>query len=1548
MLLNTGTVIAAEPETPMNIEPLTWNVIGLDSNRPSDGPNKYPVGVRACNPASNTATYSDVEAEFVWLSGGTTNDDSIIRLRPGSLDPIQPNPQINLAPGQCTDFYFEVEVARVAAAYDKTRRYRVDVSYDDPNTGLRATASSPTPRELYVEYLVSQNRNATTDVKLNGVSVPVGGSMSLMVGETYTISLVGNTATNGYEQIESFIHFPNTIFQILSVSTLYGADTSANVPNPNSKLYGDSCVWENNPNDPNYRSCLSVGKNGGAVTVTYQIKIISGAGTGGILNTLLYDFSGSSYHYNSDFSASYREYEIIGPSSVTINKRFLPDTIVPGDPSTLMLTVTNPTGIPISGVNFTDPLPANVKVAATPAASTSGCGTPTFVPSAGATSLSFSNGTIGPNSSCTIKVNVTATANGVYNNVTGNLYLGTVDTGNSASATLTAAPAAAACTEGQVLAQWTVPNVTATNPPDKTGGLPTTQGLKVSSAALSANLPSSTVINSTTGYLDTTSWEVYGFKNAGQYIDFVVDTRNYSKITMTYYQRSSGTAGPTQSTLSYDNGSGMTLIRTYTPQTAFTQRSVDFTGLTSTTGTTRFRIAASGANNDNSGAGVFVDQITFTGCMKSDPPPTITKAFAPKPITVGGTSRLTFTVSNSAVGAVSLTGVKFTDQLPSGLVVASPTNATTTCGGSPNWAPAAGSSVLAFGTTTGATLGAGLTCTVGVDVTATGMGQFQNVSGYVSSLQSGENKTASGYASDSLTAVSPPEITKNFAPSTILTNGTTTLSFSLYNPNQSTSLTGVGFTDTLPAGLNVASATSAQCGGTMTATDNAPAADTIVLSGATLAAGSTCSFSVMVTGSTTGDKVNTTGAVTSTQGGNGNTATSSVYVKDPTVSLKLLKQIGLSSDPYAAWGKFLTLTSTPSQVYYKYLIENVGDVALTDLSVSDSDLSIIMGAGGNCVLYQPTLPTPTAFSGPLNPGEYVFCVVGPVDVTSTGTLTNTATASGTYSGTEYDSNGSSAAYGTTGLALAKSAEETSFGGEGDTLAYTYLVTNSGYVPLAGPVTVSDDKTTVACPALSTVGDLDNYLDPADYPAGSGNLAESIECTASYTITADDVSAQSVTNIASASIDGVTSATDEVTVSQAPDLAITIDDGVTSVDAGGTTTYTIVVTNNGPSTVTGAILSNIAVSGLSKTAVVCSGTSECVTAPTVSELESGTFALPELAPGETYQIDVTVDVTATTGSVTNSATIAAPSGVTDSDESNNSASDTDTIDEVADLAITINDGVTSVDAGGTTTYTIVVTNNGPSSVTGAILEVPSATGLSKTAVVCSGTSECVTAPTVSELESGAFALPALAPGETYQIDVTVDVTATSGSVTNSATIDAPSGVTDSDESNNSASDTDTIDEVVDLAITINDGVTNVDAGGTTTYTIVVTNNGPSTVTGAILSDPAVSGLSKTAVVCSGTSECVTAPTVSELESGTFALPALAAGETYQIDVTVNVTATTGSVTKEATIEAPSGVTDSDESNNSASDTDTIDEVADLAITIDDGVTSVDAGGTTTYT
>jgi hypothetical protein len=126
--------------------------------------------------------------------------------------------------------------------------------------------------------------------------------------------------------------------------------------------------------------------------------------------------------------------------------------------------------------------------------------------------------------------------------------------------------------------------------------------------------------------------------------------------------------------------------------------------------------------------------------------------------------------------------------------------------------------------------------------------------------------------------VAVPAIAKAFGAPSIPLGGSTSLTFTVTNPNAGAALTGVALSDTLPAGLVVATPNglSGSCGaGTITAT----AAGTVVdLAGGTLAGGALCTFSVNVTGTTIGTKVNTTGNVTSTESGAGGTATASLDV----------------------------------------------------------------------------------------------------------------------------------------------------------------------------------------------------------------------------------------------------------------------------------------------------------------------------------------------------------------------------------------------------------------------------------------------------------------------------------------------------------------------------------------------------------------------------------------------------------------------------------------------------------------------------------------------
>jgi uncharacterized repeat protein (TIGR01451 family) len=128
----------------------------------------------------------------------------------------------------------------------------------------------------------------------------------------------------------------------------------------------------------------------------------------------------------------------------------------------------------------------------------------------------------------------------------------------------------------------------------------------------------------------------------------------------------------------------------------------------------------------------------------------------------------------------------------------------------------------------------------------------------------------------------PPTFTKAFGAANIPVGGTTSLGFTIANPN-SVSLTGVGFTDTLPAGLVVATPNglAGSCGGgTITAMAGS---GSVSLSGATLAASSSCNFSVNVTGTTAGTQNNTTGAVSSNEGSAGGVASASLVVQTLTV-----------------------------------------------------------------------------------------------------------------------------------------------------------------------------------------------------------------------------------------------------------------------------------------------------------------------------------------------------------------------------------------------------------------------------------------------------------------------------------------------------------------------------------------------------------------------------------------------------------------------------------------------------------------------------------------
>ena len=271
-------------------------------------------------------------------------------------------------------------------------------------------------------------------------------------------------------------------------------------------------------------------------------------------------------------------------------------------------------------------------------------------------------------------------------------------------------------------------------------------------------------------------------------------------------------------------------------------------------------------------AGAIIDNVRITSGSGLTPP-SIVKSFGAATVPLNGSTSLTFTISNP--NDVFLNGVGFTDTLPQGLVVSAPNGLTGSCdNGNIVAAPGSGNVSL-----TGAALSGAASCTFSVNVTGTTPGTKNNTV-TVTSTNAGTGNTASA----SVTVVpgaAPPTIQKSFGAVTMAVSESTSLSFAISNPNPSNALTGVGFTDALPQGLVVSTPnglTGSCGGGTIVASAGS---GSLSLTGATLAANASCTFSVNVTATSPGTKNNTTSSVSSVEGGPGGTASSMVTVTPP-------------------------------------------------------------------------------------------------------------------------------------------------------------------------------------------------------------------------------------------------------------------------------------------------------------------------------------------------------------------------------------------------------------------------------------------------------------------------------------------------------------------------------------------------------------------------------------------------------------------------------------------------------------------------------------------
>jgi uncharacterized repeat protein (TIGR01451 family) len=313
---------------------------------------------------------------------------------------------------------------------------------------------------------------------------------------------------------------------------------------------------------------------------------------------------------------------------------------------------------------------------------------------------------------------------------------------------------------------------------------------------------------------------------------------------------------------------------------------------------------------------------------------------------------------------------------------------------------------------------------------------------------------------------------------------------------------------------------------------------------------------------------------------------------------------------------------------------------------------------------------------------------------------------------------------------------------------------------------------------------------------------------------------------------------------APNLSITKTDGVTTVYRGGSVTYTVVVTNGSSYPVTGTVTDTVpaSVTGVTWTCVA-SGGSSC-TAASGSGNTINTSATLQAAGTATYTVSGTISASAS-GTLTNTANVAVPVWLTDSNPASNTATDSDTINLNANLGITKTDGLTTINPGSAVTYTIVVSNAGPDTSNGSIVTdtVPvTITGVTWTCGTPTGGATCGAASGSGNAISTTANLPS-GSSLKYTVTGTLSPTAT-GTLSNTATVLTPaSGVSDPTDlsrtgaGNNSATDSTPINPIPVVGLVKGVSPTGNQSPGTDlVYTISFSNTGALAARNLVITDP----------------------------------------------------------------------------------------------------------------
>ena len=1182
---------------------------------------------------------------------------------------------------------------------------------------------------------------------------------------------------------------------------------------------------------------------GGNCTITVPVAVAPNASTGTRTNTIAAGALVTDQGSNAFAAAA----NLTVSQAATVAKSWNPTTVLSGGISRLTITISHANGaIAFTNMGLTDLLTSmgtGFVVAATPNVFNNCGGTVTAA--AGTTSIVLVGGSLGTGAtSCQIRVDVQTPpggAPGSYQNriVANNLSTAegfTYNANANASLTLQAAPP--------------VTLNKAFTPVVSNGGAP--------------SVVSITIANNRAGAIALT--------NVGLVDLLPANVEVYSVPAATF--TGAGCSGATISAVPFATQIGFAGASINANSTC--TLSVNVTAFVDGNHVNQIPIStltsAQGVTNDNE------PSATLTILRNVN----VAKSFSPNTVEVGGSSTLTIRISNTNTVPRTLADPGLVDTLPLGVTVAAAPAPSTTCPGATVDAPAGGGTV----TVRNGSLAASTSCTVTVPVTVGATGTYVNTIP-ANSLVTLEGSTNPDPATDTLRAVAKPTITKAFSPASIPAGGTSTITFTLSNPNNGTllpgGLTGASFTDTL-AGMAIHANQNAagSCAGAAT---NAFVTGQTALSfsGLTIPAGSpgTCTVTVVVAAPVPGIFPNVTSGVLTGQ-------TQTPGSPSPSVDLTVLAgppTIAKSFSPATILGggtSVLTFVlSNPNAVaaalatpaFTDVFPTSPGAMTLASTTVSNTCGGTVVDSGG----------------GALNVGDVGIRLNGgsiPAGGSCTLAVTVTAGVPGVYANTS-----SLLASTNAGTSLAPASDSLTVSAQADlsllktisnptpfvgsTVTFTVTLANAGPAPADG-VTVTDPLPigytfVSASPSQGTYDALSGLWTIGTVGVGaSPTLAvqATVNLSGPYGTNIAEVMTSSLPDPDSTPGNGNPAEDDYASAAAAPipaaDLSITKTDGVTTVIPGNTVTYTIVATNAGPSAVTGATVADTFPATLTGVTWTCVATGGGSCTASGSGNIADTVNLPVGATA-TYTVTATVSATAT-GTLVNTATVTLPGGITDPTPGNNSATDTDTVAPRADLRIS-KSGPGSATPGSTLTYTLVVANDGPADATGVSVTDPPPAGLTfvSASAPCAGGFPC----SVGDLAAGStvsltvtFAVPS---GYTAP-DPIVNIASVAG--------DQP----DPTPANNTASSSTAVGRTpsADIGV-VKTGPATAAPGSTVTYSLVVTNHGPDDAANVSLADPVPAGLAFASATapCAGGFPCSLGTLnagASVSVSATFSIPA----------------------------------------------------------------------------